>query len=394
MSPGNAAAPAAALGDGEFRALDGLIYVNAASYGPMPARACAEVHAYHLRRSAARPREEDHAPTLDRARAAAARLIGAEPSEIALTPNTSAGINIASALLLARQQAGDARTTIVVSDREFPANMYPWLELERFGFHVRIVPADALGRPDEDRLAEAIAGTHDVALFALSAVQFASGWLADLDRFGSLCRAHDVLFCVDAIQMLGALPLDVRKTPIDVLACGGQKWLLSPHGAGFAYVRRDLHSLRPFPTGWLSYEASADFTRLLSYDLKLADDARRFEVGTLATQDLLGLAVSIELLLECGIDRIAAHNRALRQPLHEWLDGAEEALCVSPRDGTHESGIVCFRLPDADRVHAQLNEQGVVCALREGAIRISPHLYNSADQMERIVTTLRSACRS
>lgn len=372
----------------EYPQLRPGIYLNAASYGPLPQRTAAAVDNYNRRRAAARLHAHDFVDLLPRTRAAAAALIGARESEIALCPNTSVGINIGASLARQRHREGDPRRTIVVSEREFPANVYPWLALQRDGFRVRLVPTDPLGRPDQDALLEALLDP-DVAALALSAVQFASGWRAPLESFGEACRTRDILFVVDAIQGLGVVPIDVRATHVDVLAAGAQKWLCSPFGSGFAYVRSSLcRRHEPDLPGWLAFAASADFNRLCTYEYDLFEDARRFEVGTLAYPEFIGMAESLELILEIGVPTIWQHVRALQQPLLDWAAQRDDVTITSATDEPHRSGILCLRTPDVAATFDALHEAGVVCVLRENAIRLSPHFYNTADEIVQVVELL------
>ncbi len=381
-----------ALRAAEFPGLADCTFMNAASFGPLPGRALAAIRDLDQRRAHPRLFQDPDIPqALARARAAVARLVGARAEEIALGPNTQVGVNLAAGFVLQTLQAEGprGRRRIVVSEGEFPANVYPWLALERVGAIVEIVPTDELGRPRPDALLAAL-DQDDVAVFALSAVQFATGWRADVARFGKITRAREILFAVDAIQQLGAVPLDVREIGIDVLASGGQKWLCAPWGSGFAYVREELvQRLEPLLPGWLSYTTSLDFTRLLDYGRELLPDARRFEVGTVAPQDAVGLALSAELLLELGIDAIWAHIRDVQQPLLDWAADRDDVVMVSDLEEGRRSGILCFRPPRVQEVFADLTEAGVRCSLREGAIRLSPHAYNTVEEMERVVALLR-----
>lgn len=379
------------LAPGEFEALRGACYLNAASSGPLPARSVRALEAHARDRARAYLAEDDFEPVLARARAAAARLVGGAAAEIALTPNTSVGLNLAAAFAVQQRVAGDDRPVIVVSDREFPANMYSWLELERAGFQVRVVPCDPLGRPDEARLLEAL-DRDDVMVFALSAVQFATGWRADLALFGDLCRRRDVLFVVDAIQALGAVPLRPHELGIDVMAAGGQKWLCAPWGTGFAWIApHRIGRYRLLHPGWLAYRAALDFSRLVAYDRELHEDARRFEVGSLPYHDFLAFAHSLELLDEIGVDRIFAHVRRVQQPLIDWA--GTRADVESLQHEAHASGIVSVRMAAADRAHAALRAAGIQCAVREGVLRIAPHLYNDTAEMERVVSVVESSLR-
>ena len=286
----------------------------------------------------------------------------------------------------------EAGAVVLVSDREFPANVYPWLALADEGITTELVPVTSRGWPDEDRIVERLADPKVRAL-AVSFVQFANGYQADLARLSAACRANGVTFVVDAIQGLGAAPLDVRQTPVDVLATGGQKWLLSPWGTGYLYVRQELiASMAPAYVGWMSYEGTDDFTNLVNYADRLLGDARRFEVGTLTFQDQLGMRVSLGLLLELGIENIARYTQALADPLLAWCD-EHEVRVTSPRDPPHRSSIVCIAPPDAGDVFHQLKRAGVVCALREGSIRLSPHCYNTPDEIGRVIEVLETAIR-
>ncbi|HEU0298931.1 MAG TPA: aminotransferase class V-fold PLP-dependent enzyme, partial [Longimicrobium sp.] len=327
----------------EFPLLGDAPYLNAASAGPLPERARAAMDAYNRRRGAVHAmRGEDFEPVLVRCRRAAARLIGAGEDEIALLPNTSYGINLAAQALPLEEGR-----RIVLSEREFPANVYPWMALRRLrGARVDVLPADASGNPDEARmLAELARG--DVGILAVSAVQFTGGWVADLERLGRACREHGAWLVVDAIQALGLLPVDVRACGIDVLATAGHKWLCGPFGTGFAYVRRELiERMEPRVVGWTAMRASADLERVVDYEYAWVDGARRFEVATQPWQDHLGFAESIELLIEADPARIREHVLGLIDPLAAWL-GERGVMAASDPRPARRSGIFAFRPADA-----------------------------------------------
>ena len=363
-------------------------YLAAASLGPLPERTRLAIEAFNAKRTAPHliP-DRDQLAIHAAARSAAAQLIHADPEEIALAPNTSTGLHLAAGALPLR--AGDV---VLLSDREFPANVYPWLARRRSGVVVERVPVTPQGFPDEARLLERLADPR-VRVLAISAVQFSSGFRADLARLGAACRATGAYLVVDAIQALGAVPVDVRALPVDLLACGGQKWLLGPWGSGFCYVRRELvRELTPPMSGWLSYRGMEDFSNLLSYDDQLVDDARRFETASAATQDQLGLTASIGLLLELGVEAIAAYLRALGDPVLEWAAGRGVRIAL-PTDPTHRSQIVCLAPPDAREAHRRLRQAGIVTSLREGAIRLAPHCYNTIEEMEKVVDVLEEVMR-
>jgi cysteine desulfurase / selenocysteine lyase len=368
----------------EFPWTDGTVYLNHASIGPLPERTRLVLDEFNRRRAAPYllPDREMFA-LLAESRRLAARLIGVSAAEIGLTVNTGFGLGMAARALPFR--AGDI---VLVSDKEFPANVYPWLRLSDIGVATELVPTTAEGWPDEARLLERLADPRVRAL-AVSLVQFSNGYQVDLARLSAAAAAADAWFVVDAIQGVGQIPLDLSRIRVDVLACGGQKWLLSPWGSGFIYVRRDLiGSLSPAITGWLAFEGTDDLTQLTRYDERLRADARRFELMTLPYQDFAGFNASVGLLLEAGIERIREHLRALHAPVLAWADRTGTRI-ASPRD-EHGSGILCIAPEGVADAHRRLKAAGVVCSLREGAIRLSPHLYNTVAEMERVVEVLES----
>jgi len=366
----------------EFPWADEALFVNHAGIGPLPERVRRTLDAYHRDRAAAYRLTDAHLfGALDRARAVAARLINATPAEIALSTNTSYGLNLAALSL--PLHSGDI---VLVSQGEFPANVFPWRQLARRGIGLELVPVTPDGWPDEARIAERM---HDprVKVLALSQVQFHTGYHADLRTMSSLARSTGTYLVIDAIQALGQIPFDVRETPVDILACGAQKWLLSPWGSGFTYVRQELiGQLEPPMAGWTAFEGTDDLGSLTHYQGDWRPDARRFELITLPFQDFVGMIGSVELLLEIGIDRIRAHLADINRPVLEWA--SRRGVRVSSPTGSAASGMVCLIPPDPAATYAGLTEAGVVASLREGAIRLSPHCYNTIDEMARIADLL------
>ena len=366
----------------EFPWTTDTIYLNNASIGPLPERTRLELERFNRRRAAPHllPDRELFA-MLAETRRKVARLVGATAEEIALAVNTGFGLSMAARALPLRP--GEV---VLVSDREFPANVYPWMRLADRGVTMELVPTTPEGWPDEERLLERLRDPR-VRVLAVSLVQFSSGYSADLDRLSAATRETGAFLVVDAIQGVGHVPLDLSRTRVDVLACGGQKWLLSPWGSGFVYVRRELiGSLDPAITGWLAFEGTDDLSRLTRYDDTLRSDARRFELMTLPYQDFAGLNTSLDLLLSLGVERIRDHIRSVHQPVLAWAEQSG-ARVVSP-GGAHASAILCIA-PDAVReVHRRLKAARIVCSLREGAIRLSPHCYNTVDEMERVAHAL------
>lgn len=371
------------LRESEFPWTAETTYLNNASIGPIPERTRRVIDTFTAKRTAPYllP-DSDLQDTLDAARAAAARLINADVAEIALATNTSHGLNLAAGALPLRR--GD---TVLLSDKEFPANVYPWLLLRDRGIDVELAPTTPEGWPDEAYLLDRL-GDPRVRVLSMSFVQFANGYRADLRRLGHACRDRGTFLVVDGIQGLGQQPLDVSETPIDILACGGQKWLLSPWGSGFVYVRRELlEVLEPVVTGWMAFQPTQDFSRLTDYDTVFHRDGRKFETVTLPFQDLAGMTESVSMLLELGIDRIAGYLKLLREPLvRSALEG--RSCLASPLDPDHASGIVCVKPKRLVETFHKLNKANVVCSMREGTIRFSPHCYNTVDEMERVAAIL------
>jgi len=318
---------------------------------------------------------------LDDCRSQAARLINARETEIALTTNTTFGLALAARMI--EFKAGDI---VLASDREFPANIYPWAGLKELGVTLELVPVTPEGWPDEDRLVARLADPR-VRVLAVSLVQFSNGYQVDLARLSRETRTTDTFLVVDAIQGIGQVPVDVQQTPVDFLACGGQKWLLSPWGAGFMYVREALIAgLRPPVTGWMAYEGTDDFTQLTRYSEHLRENARRFEMITLPYQDFAGMRASLDLLLSISPAETERHILELHQPVLSWAR-AHDVPVTSPR-GRHGSGILCIAPADPAGVHRRLREASIIASLREGSIRLSPHFYNTREEMERVVEVL------
>lgn len=379
-----AAAPfdVAALRRDEFPWTDETTYLNNASIGPLPERTRLALDAFNRRRATPfRLPDRDLFATLADSRRMIAALLSAAPEEIALTVNTSFGLGVVARALPLR--AGDV---VLVSDREFPANVYPWLRLRESGIEVELVPTTPLGWPDEARLLERLEDPR-VRAIAVSLVQFSNGYRVDLAAISAATRRTGAFLVVDAIQAMGQLPVDLSRTPVDVLACGGQKWLLSPWGSGFVYVRRGLiAALSPPVTGWMAFEGTDDFTRLTTYNDTLRADARRFELITLPYQDFAGMNASLGLVLELGVGRIQTHLQRLHEPVLAWAERSGAGV-VSPI-GEHGSGILCLAPREVGESFRRLKAARIICSLREGAIRLSPHGYNTVEEMERVVSVL------
>ena len=312
-------------------------------------------------------------------RKSAAKLIGADVSEIAFMKNTTQGIIIAANGIDWRE--GDNVLTTAV---EFPSNVYPWWNLkECYGVETRMVP-EREGRI----LIEEIESTIDerTRVVTISHVEFSSGFRNDIAAIGKICRKKGVWFVVDAIQSVGAIDLDVQACSIDILAADGHKWLLAPEGAAIFYCAKEKQeALINTNVGWASVVNPRDF---LNYDLTLKPDATRFEEGSYNSVGLYGLRAAIELLLEIGIPQIERRVLDLTRRLIEGLRSKGYRL-LTPIGESERSGIVVFQ---SDRYSSaelceQLKRENVIGAER-GGIRLSPHFYNTEVEIDHVLDLL------
>jgi selenocysteine lyase/cysteine desulfurase len=324
---------------------------------------------------------------LEKLRVSAGQMIGGHRDEIAFLKNTSEGISAVAFGL--DWQWGDVIVTTAV---EYPANIYPWMEVARaHGAKLVLVPeeTDSNGRRAVplEKILEA-ASDPRCKLVSLSHVEFASGQRHDVARVGQFCRDNGKLFCVDAIQTMGIIPIDVRAMKIDYLAADGHKWLLGPEGAGVFYCRRELlERTRPLMVGWLNVIDPQDFG---NYNYILKSDAGRFECGTYNIPGLLGLKASLELLLTLGVEAVGMRIQHLTDRI---VDGATSRgyQVVSPRDASQWSGGVSFTSPKHphDAIVRELRKQRKIeIAHREGRLRASPHFYNTDEQIDRLIAAL------
>ncbi len=316
---------------------------------------------------------------IEQVRRWAGQLIQADPLDVAFVKNTSEGIGIVAEGF--PWQAGD---NVVTAQEEYPANLYPWMNLQSRGVEMRLV-ASRQNRLHIDDIRAAI--DSRTRIVSLSFVEFASGFLNDLDAVGAICRDRGVLFFVDAIQGLGVLPLDVSRSPIDFLAADGHKWLLGPEGAGILYVRRELlDRLHPVGVGWNSVIGARDFSRI---DFRLKPHAGRYESGSHNIAGITGLGASLEMLLEIGTAKVASRIRELTDYLCERAPQTGLGI-YSSRAEREWSGIVSLTVPDGsprDRVK-RCRDAGVVINQRAGRLRVSPHCYNTRDEIDRLMDLL------
>jgi len=312
-------------------------------------------------------------------RARIARFIGAQPGEIAVLRNTGDGANVIGAGF--RWKDGDE---LVLPDNEFPANVQPWLALRKRGVHVRFVDSRR-ARLTPDVLREHL--TKRTRIVTVSWVSFEDGYRHDLEGLAQVAHDAGALFCVDAIQGLGAFPLDVEATGIDALYAGGAKWLLALQGVSFLYVRADLiDRLELASPGWRS---PADMWNFLDYEQPFVADATRFEGGTPNFIGALSLAESIAVIVAAGTSRIGAHVLELTDRLVEGLNRAG-AQVASVRSAAESSGIVTFAIPGVDSVvlGKHLQREGFITTYRPNGIRVAPHGYNAPEEIDALLDSL------
>ncbi len=315
-------------------------------------------------------------------RKAAARLINADPGEIAFVKNTTEGLGwVANGL---NWKTGD---NVVTTNVEFPANVYPWMGLQARGVQLKMIPEDN-GRIPLTNLIEAI--DSKTRVLTISAVQYASGYRADLAALGQACKEKGVLFCVDAIQALGVFPIDVKAMQIDFLSSDGHKWLCGPEGCGIFYCNRELIGhLRPTIAGWLCMKNALDYG---NYQFEFVDSACKFDTGSYNLAGIYGLGASIDMLIEIGIDKIATHVLMLTDRLVRGLRDKGYRVVSSRRPG-EASAIISFISDAHDHAQIQQHLEGehrVIIAVRDGRLRASPHFYNTVQEIDQLVELLPS----
>ena len=365
----------------EFPIIERLTHFNHAGVSPVSRRVAAAVTTFineaTVVDAAAQRRWEIRTEEI---RAAFARLVGAQPDEIAFVKNTSEGLSLVAAGL--DWKAGD---NVIAVEGEYPSNVYPWFGLRRWGVETRMV------RPVRGRvLVEDVQALADgrTRVVAASFVDWNSGGRTALRPLGEFCRQRGILFCVDGIQGVGAIRLDVKGEQIDCLAVGGHKWLLAPEGLGCLYIsRRVADRVQSVLHGWKSVTHADVY---LPYHFEPRPDAAKFEPGSPSVLGTYALGAAIDLLLEIGPEHIEHRVFELTDRLADGLRrrGAE---IVSPWGDDERSGIVVFRLgDDPKRLCTELIRQGFIVRVRGGGIRIAPHFYNSEDDIDRLLAALDS----
>jgi len=369
----------------EFPFTKEMIFFNHASFGPMPKTCWKATEDYYqgLRLKKTPDDDREAFRKLDNIRKTVAKMINAKPEEIAFVPNTSYGLNVAGWGLDLKK--GDK---ILLSDVEFPANVYPWINLRQNGIETKLIPSKNQCF-DIDNFVKAI--DKKTKVLSISFVQYFNGFKNDLETIGKICEENDIFLVVDGIQGIGSVDLDVKKCKIDFLSCGGQKWLLSSLGTGFFYLSSFAKKkVRTSFFGWLGVDWNLNWTDLLKFDLKPFTSARRFEIGTYPYSLLWSMHSSLQLLSEVGIKNIERHNLELLDLLIDHLKDSPYQI-KSSLEPKHRSSIFSLSGKNIKKLYEKLNTNKILVSFREGAIRVSPHFYNTKEEMNKLIKILGSS---
>ena len=374
------------LRDGELRSRefpvtrDNIFLAHAATC-PLPMRVARAIRRYIKDVSNSGQFDYLHRDIEIQTRELVAKLLHVSPDEVAFTGSTSLGLSLVAAGL--EWEKGD---NVVIAEADFPANVYPWLGLKRKGVEVKFIPHQPTGVITLNEVREHI--DKRTRLVSLSSVHYLTGATIDLDAIGAFLRERGILFCVDAIQSLGALPCSVKH--VDFLSADAHKWLLGPQGIAIFFVRRDNFGLLyPALLGWKSVREHRKFTRI---KLDLPDCARRYEPGSLNIVGLVGLHAALLLIQKIGIDKIANHLADLRTKLISALKKkGYEVLGIS--SGRLRTGITSFKADSIVDLYNRLDLKRIVVSLRDDlsgnpCIRVSPHFYNTENEIDALLSEL------
>lgn len=365
-----------------FPAAQKYTYLNSAAVSPIPTTAIEAVN-WQLNDVATNGtlHFSSWVDTKNRARALVAEMLKVRPEQVAFLRNTSDGVaSIANGLAW---HDGD---NIVSFEREFPANYYAWRRVrDEFGVELRLCP-ERDGRIDLDEFISLIDSNTKVV--AISAVQYASGYKADLERIGRAARAVDALFCVDIIQGFGAMPFDLPAQFVDAACGASHKWLCAPEGCGIFYLSdRARERVKPTLVGWISVETPWDFE---DREQPLKPTALAWESGTGCSSLFYGLEQSLKLLHETGAENIEQHLNELSDHLCDGLSGKNYDI-ISSRAAGEKTAIVCIKHRDgipSNQIAAELERENIVISPRGDRLRIAPHFYNNMGDIERLVKAL------
>lgn len=363
----------------------GRVYMNHAAISPLPTPTFEATRRWlEVRNSGSVENFEEGMQTTDDTRSRVAAYINApSPDQITFLGNTSDAISAVSEGL--QWNEGDE---IILNTLEFPTNVQPFRRLKTKGVTIRYVESDNHRVHPVD--IEALI-TPKTRLVSISAVQYLSGFRADLERIGNLCAKHDIFFVVDGIQALGASPIDVQSCKIDALATGAHKWLMSPMGIGFLYLSKNMQAvLEPYKTGWLSVENPWELSK---FEKNWLPVNQHLETGTPNMIGITGLGASLKVFDGIGTDAIKQHIMHLSGYLIDQLQSKSDVSILTPEDENQRLGIVAFSVNssadiDIDSVLETLKQQYITISAREGYFRISPHFYNTEEEVDTVLNKL------
>jgi cysteine desulfurase/selenocysteine lyase len=368
----------------EFPVATRGVFLAHAGVCPLPRRVADAMHGYLDASTLEDQYEAQHGDLVEETRAAAARLIGAKPSEVALVGPTSLALSYLAAGLPWRR--GD---NVVVYFDDYPSNVYPWMALSDRGVEVRMLNIRELGKVR----AVDVQGQVDerTRVVTLASAHYLAGWRVNIDAIGRHLRSRGILLCVDAIQTLGAFPFSVQH--VDLLAADAHKWMLGPSAAGLMYVKEDLQDrLRPIVHGWHNLECPRFLTQ---EELVFKKDARRYEAGTHNLPGLAGFKAALGLLAEVGMEAIGAELLRKRAWLVPELQSRGFTVLQPTAPPENTGGVVSFHKPGVDMtaVYRRLRTAGVTPSLRnlpggEAVVRFSPHFYNTDAELRRTLDVL------
>lgn len=365
--------------------LEGVTFLNCATQGPFPAEAVQALEeALELKKNPFLIRDSDYFDVPNAYRREAAGLLGCSPEDIAVTDSATHGM-----MILVNGLDWRAGDEVVIPRGEFPANRFPWLSLESKGVKVHEVGMPA-GPAGLEALESAM--NERTRLVAASWVRYSSGLRIDLDAVGALCRRRGALLAIDGSQGVGGFSLDLRQTPCDLLTCAGYKWLLGPYGTGLAYVAPELADrLGVGNINWFAIRGARNFNRLSHCRLDFEPGARRFDVNETANfLNLLPATASLKLLRRLTVPAIEAYVQELLEYFAESLPSGYHP--ASDRTPIHRSHLFYFAAGDEAATAAayqRLVDKKIVVAQREGAIRVSPFIYNTREDIDRLLEALR-----
>jgi len=362
-----------------FPILERLVYLNSCSQGAL-SHAVRESYRRYLDDWDERGSPWDYwVEKVEAARATFARLVGAEPDEVAVTTSLSAGVSaLASGL-----DFGGPRSKVVLSDYEFPTIGQIWHAQEGRGARVVHVPPSGDGTISLERFEQAI--DDETLLVSITHVSYRTGSMLDVPEITSLAHERGALVLLDAYQTVGSLPVDVEALGVDFLAAGVLKYLLGSAGLAFFYCRRELvEHAWPTATGWF---ADREIFAMDHTDYSPSPTARRFESGTPPIPSIYAGIAGMELMLEIGIGETRAHVQGLNRRLLEGLDDLG-ARVVTPRDPERRGALVCVRSTDAPALVGALQGDGIVTSERDSSLRISPHCYNADEDVDAVLAAL------